>query len=229
MIPICGLLLASTGCAASAGNSASVYAGAYPVVSPMASPTDPDLVWTPTGKPLGPLKAYSGKGSKVIGTTVDKTMGLSYAKLGKPWHDKGTGQDSAGQDYDFRKPVYTWLGGVYSGPLRDKFIPAVQAAGANRLRAAAELSAKNIIFDSEEKLTPIAGGPLKISGHKAWLAGYLLTIPDPYNSVSERTMIEIAVDTGRANPSMLQIALAKNSYRLRPDITTVIKSLKVIK
>src|SRR5437764_413031 len=174
LVPLGAVLLAGTGCAAAAGNGAGVYAGAYPVVSPPPSPADTELAWTPAGKPQGPLRAYSGKGSKVIGTTVDKIAGLSYAKLGPPWHTKGLGLDTGGQDYDVRKPDYTWLGGVYSAPLRGKFIPSVQAAGADRLRAAAELSSGDVVVDQDQKLTAFAGAPLRVGGHKAWLAAYHL-------------------------------------------------------
>src|SRR5438876_973598 len=165
IVPMSLVLLAGTGCAASAGNGASVYAGAYPVVSPMPSPLDPELTWTPTGKPMGPLRPYPGKGSKVIGTIVDKAAGLRYAKLGAPWHAKGIGQDTGGQEFDIKKPVYSWLGGAYSGPLHAGLAPGVKAAGTNRLRAAAELSVRNVTFgDDQNKVTPIAGAPLKIGG-----------------------------------------------------------------
>jgi len=229
-VVLLGAVPAATGCGSGGSNDAGVYAGAYPVVSAPPSPVPTENQWAPTGAALGRLPAYPGKGSKVIGVTVDKVVGLSYAKLAPPWHDKGLGNDTGGQDYDKRKPVYTWLGGVYSGPLLAKYAPAVAAAGKNRLRAAAELSARPLSFSEEDKLTLFAGTPLKVSGHDAWLAGFHLHIAEPYNSVTDRTVVEIAVDTGRKTPSLLQIVIANPVYgKLLPDITTVVKSLKVVR
>ena len=222
--------LASAGCGASdSGNGPSVYAGAYPVISAPPSPGDTPVTWAPSGKPLGPLRPYPGKGSKVTGTVVDKAAGLSYAKLGSPWQPKkGIGSHTGGLEYEIRKPKFSWLAGAYSAPLLSKYDQPVAAAGANRLRAAAELSAGDVVFGEDDKLVPFAGAAIKVGGHKAWLAGYHEHISDPYDGVAERTVIMIAVDTGRTHPGIFEISIAKPAYRLLPDITALIKTLKPV-
>jgi hypothetical protein len=225
------MLLGTTGCAAASSPSGpDAFAGAYPLVSPQPSPGESTPTWTPRGKPLGPLRPYAGKGSKVQGTVVDKTAGLSYAKLGAPWKPKkGIGPHTGGLEYNVEKPKFAWLAGAYSAPMDSKYSAPVKAAGANGLRAAAELSAADVTFGDDDTLTPFAGQPRTVGGRKAWVAGYREHIKNPYNGIAERTVIMIAVDTGRSVPGILEISIAKPAYRLLPDITALIKSLKIVR
>jgi hypothetical protein len=203
------------------------YAGAYPVVTAAPSPTS-TVTWAPSGRPAGPLRPFPGKGTKVTGVVVDKSAGLSFARLGAPWKPiKGVGSHSAGMEYVVEKPKFQWLTGAYSGLLYDKLAPA--ATGPNALRAAAELTAQQSVKNLDGRLTPIAGQHFKVGGHQAWLSGYRANYTNPYSGITERTMIVVAVDTGRKLPGVLEISVAKPVYKLLPDITTLIKSLKVVR
>jgi hypothetical protein len=159
---------------------------------------------------------------------VDKSAGLSFARLGAPWKPlKGIGTHTGGQEYVVLKPDFRWLAGGYSGVLYEKLAPA--ATGPQALRAAAELTAQQSIKNLDGRLTPIAGQSLKVGGHPAWLAAYRANFTDPYDKITERTMVVIAVDTGRRLPGILELSVAKRAYRLLPDLTTLIKSLKVVR
>jgi hypothetical protein len=46
--------------------------------------------------------------------------------------------------------------------------------------------------------------------------------------VQEETVVVIAVDTGDGRPGVLYISIPGTHRSLRPDINTVIKSLKVV-
>ncbi|MCW2888673.1 MAG: hypothetical protein JWL58_5535 [Streptosporangiaceae bacterium] len=202
------------------------YAGAYPVVTAAPTPTS-TVSWAPSGPPAGRLRPFPGKGSKVTGVIVDKIAGLAYARLGAPWKTKGAGSHSAGQEYSVEKPKFRWLTGAYSAPMEDKLAPA--ATGPQALRAAAELTAQESVKLLDGKLTPIAGQQLKVNGRPAWLAGYRAGFTNSISGVTERTMVVVAVNTGRRLPGVMEISVAKQVYKLLPDILTLIKSLKVVR
>jgi hypothetical protein len=202
------------------------YAGEYPVVTAAPTPTS-TVTWAPAGRPAGPLRPFAGKGSKVTGVVTDRIAGLSYARLGAPWKAKGVGSHSGGQEYNVEKPKFRWLSGAYSGPLQDDLAPAV--TGPQKLRAAAELTAQDSVKILDGKLTPIAGQQVKVSGRPAWLAGYRANFTNSVSGITERTVVIVAVDTGRRLPAVLEISVAKQVYKLLPDITTLLKSLKVVR
>jgi hypothetical protein len=207
------------------------FQGAYPIVPATPSATS-TVRWTPGGRPAGPLRRFPGRPSRVAGTVVDRRAGLSYARLGPPWSPiKGVGSHSAGVEYVLSKPSFQWYGSVGSSPLLEKFTPVVLAtAGPYRLRAAAELSARlRVSNQAPSGLTPIAGQPLRVGGHRAWLTGYRVRFGSPFNGITERTYVIVAVDTGRRLPAIFDASLAKPKYAMLPDINTAVKSLRVVR
>lgn len=202
------------------------YAGAYPTYSPTPTPT---AAWTPSGPAAGPLRRFPGRPSKVIGQVVDKQAGLAYSKLAAPWQPiKGFGSSTAGFEYTVDKPKFQWYGTVSSEPLDRRLAPI--ATGPNRLRAAAELSAAQWAKEqSVTKLTPIAGQAMRVSGRQAWLAGYRATITGSASGINERIVVMVAVDTGRAQPGVLQAMVGQPKYAMLPDVNTAVTSLRVVR
>jgi hypothetical protein len=206
------------------------YDGAYPLVAATPSPTS-TISWTPSGHPAGPLRRFPGRPSRVAGRVADRRTGLSYLRPGPPWTPiRGAGFHTAGVEYTVTKPAFQWYGSVGSSPLLEKFAPAVAAAGPYGLRAAAELTARRRAGDQPASgLTPIAGQPLRVGGHRAWLTGYRVRLSPPVNGITERTYVIVAVDTGRRLPAIFDASLAKPKYALLPDINTAVKSLRVVR
>jgi hypothetical protein len=205
------------------------YAGGYPVVDASALPS-PGITWQASGPPAGPLRRFGGRGSALTGTIVDRQAKLSFARLGRPWKQLATPTaHSAGMEWTVQKPKFAWWAGAYTGALDQDF--AAAAKGQNGLRAAAELTARKWIKTHTigGGATPIAGQPLRVSGRNAWLAGYRVDTTGSPSGVKERALVVVVVDTGQLTPSVFEVSVAQPKYRLLPDITTLIRSLRVVR
>ncbi|HEU5157275.1 MAG TPA: hypothetical protein VFU43_09775 [Streptosporangiaceae bacterium] len=202
------------------------YAGAYPVVAASTTPSAA-ITWQPAGPPAGPLKRFPGRATRVVGKIVDRTAGLSYAKLGPPWKQTKGITHTAGIEWDVQKPKFHWWAGAYSDLLRDDFLAA--AKGPNGLRAAAELDAAKWAKTYDGKMIPIAGRALKISGRSAWLAGYRVLTPGSWDKIPERALVVVVVNSGRRVPAVFEVSMAKPKYQLLPDINTLVGSLRVVR
>lgn len=206
------------------------YAGAYPAATPAPS-SNPKASWTPTGPPKGPLPKFPGQASPVVGRTTDTTAGISYAKLGPPWRRKaGIGAHTGGQEIKSKGTGLKnfWYVAIYSSPLKDEYAPT--ATGANGLRAAAELIARDFVesFYEDGKRTELAGAPLRAGGHRAWVTALRATKTDPDTPYNSQTEVVVAVDAGRKVPAILEITVPGNQAKRLADINTVVKSLRVV-
>jgi hypothetical protein len=202
------------------------YAGAYPVIAGSAVPSAA-ITWQPSGPPAGPLKRFTGRPSRVVGKIVDRSAGLSYAKLAPPWRQAPGLTHTAGIEWDVQKPKFHWWAGAYSDLIRDDFVAA--AKGPNGLRAAAELDAAKWAKTFDGKLIPLAGQPIKVSGRSAWLAGYRVRTPSSFDHIPERALVVVVVNSGRRVPAVFEVSIAKPKYQILPDINTLVGSLQVIR
>ena len=202
------------------------YAGSYPVIAASAVPSAA-ITWQPAGPPAGPLKRFRGRPSQVIGKIVDRSAGLSYAKLAPPWKQAPGGTHSAGIEWDVQKPKFHWWAGAYSDLISDDFASA--AKGQNGLRAAAELDAAKWAKTYEGKMIPLAGQPLKVSGRSAWLAGYRVRTPGSFDHIPQRALVVVIVNSGRRLPAVFEISIAQPKYQILPDVNTLVSSLQVIR
>jgi hypothetical protein len=202
------------------------YAGSYPVIAASAVPSAA-ITWQPTGPPAGPLRRFKGRPSRVVGKIVDRSAGLSYAKLALPWKQAPGVTHSAGIEWDVQKPKFHWWAGAYSDLIREDFVAA--AKGPNGLRAAAELDAAKWAKTYDGKMIPLAGQPLKVSGRSAWLAGYRVRTPGSFDHIPERALVVVVVNSGRPVPAVFEISIAQPKYQILPDINTLVGSLRVIR
>ena len=204
------------------------FAGSYPLVSP--SPTPSTTSWRPSGPPAGPLPTYHGTPSRVAGRIVDRAAGLSYPRFAPPWHRKD-GVNRTGEEIDSKTndEKHFWYVAVYAGPLRADY----DLPGPNRLRAAAELVAKEFgDADVEGGGTSktIAGTAATIDHHPAWIAAVRVTEPPGMpGPMKWRTEVAVAVDTGRRHPGVVEVQVPGNQERLLPDIGAVVRSLRVVR
>jgi hypothetical protein len=209
------------------------FAGAYPLVT--AAPTgQPALTWHPTGSPAGPLPVFSGTGSRVIGRTTNRFVGLSFARLGQPWRQTSrTPTDPAmGQQFGSSRHAdlaHFWYATISVKPLDPKF----DAPGPQRLRAAAELTgqgfAKELYLD-EGRRTDLAGAALTIDHHPGWVTAFRMIHTDGTRRVEKgQTEVVVAVDTGRPALAIVEITVPSNQSRVLPDINHVVRSLRVVR
>ena len=202
------------------------YAGSYPVIAASAVPSAA-ITWQPAAPPAGPLKRFNGRPSRIIGKIVDRSAGLSYAKLARPWKQAPGVTHSAGIEWSVDKPKFRWWAGAYSDLLREDFVMA--AKGPNGLRAAAELDAAKWAETYSGKMLPLAGQPLKVSGRSAWLAAYRVRTRDPVDNIAEWALVVVAVNSGRQVPAVFEVSIAQPKYASLPDINTLVGSLQVVR
>lgn len=207
--------------------------GAAPFTSP-----PPELAPAPAptatkGRPAGPLSEYDGDPSGVKGRIEDREAGLSYAKLDNPW------QESNGGDRGFTAwqyliteqsgPGVNWYAEIASMPLGDANKHLYTGPGS--LREVAEAQSRDLqvrAYPQGSRREEVAGTGLSVSGHKAWLTGFRLSFSDPRFSVTDGTIVVVAVDTGKERPGILYTAIPGTREELRPDINTVVESLRVL-
>jgi hypothetical protein len=199
-----------------------------PGLAPAPAPT------ATKGRPAGPLSEYDGDPSGVDGRIEDRDAGLSYAKLADPW------QESDGGDRGFTARQYliaeqggpgiNWYAEIASMPLGEASRPFY--TGPNSLREVAEAQSRELQvreYPPGSRREEVAGTELSVSGHKAWLTGFRLSFSDPRFSVSDGTVVVVAVDTGQDQPGILYASIPGTREELRPDINTVVESLRVLR
>jgi hypothetical protein len=206
------------------------FAGTYPLVT--AAPTGvPALTWRPTGTLAGPLPAFPGAGSKVTGRAVNRTAGLSYARLAPPWRTARKGGSSSGLEIDGKIKDYKhfWYASVSVEPLD----PKLDVQGAQRLRAAAELTGQAFVkelYSDDGKRKDLAGATLTVDRHPGWVSAFRMTHTTDLDRVQKsQTEVVVAVDTGRRLPAIVEITIPGNQNQLLPDITHVVRSLRVVR
>jgi hypothetical protein len=208
------------------------FAGAYPLVT--AAPTGvPALTWRPTGIPAGPLPVFPGTGSRVTGRAVNRNAGLSYARLGPPWGvtARRTGDASSGLEINSKIKDYKhfWYASVSVEPLD----PKLDVPGAQRLRAAAELTGQAFVtglYRDDGARKDLAGAALTVDHHPGWVTAFRMTHTTDLDRVEKsQTEVVVAVDTGRRSPAMVEITIPGNQSRLLPDINHVVRSLRVVR
>lgn len=208
-------------------------AGPEPLISPPTFAPAPAPSET-RGRPAGPLSRYDGTPSKVRGRIKDHDAGLSYAKLGPPWQES--------QEHlrgftarQFLVAEQSGLGDQWFAEIASMPLAAAHDhlyTGADSLRQVAEAQSRDLQvseYPTGSRREEVAGQPLTVSGRPAWLTGFRLAFRDPKFAVTEETVVVVAVDTGKARPGILYASIPGTRLELRPDINTVVESLRVLR
>jgi hypothetical protein len=207
------------------------FAGAYPLVT--AAPTgQPALTWRPAGTLAGPLPAFHGNGSPVVGRTVNRVAGLSYARFGAPWKPAPRAIDgTTGQQFGSKTTVGLerfWYASLSVGPLDPRFA----VPGPQRLRAAAELTGRqfvNELYREDGDRRDLAGAAMTVDHHAAWVTAFRMTHTDGARRVEKaQNEVVVAVDTGRRLPAVVEITIPGNQSSRLPDVNRLVRSLRVV-
>src|SRR5262249_31139533 len=103
--------------------------------------------------------------------------------------------------------------------------------GPDSLREVTEAQSRDLqvrTYPAGSRREEVAGTSLSVDGHKAWLTGFRLSFSDPRFSVNDGTVVVVAVDNGNDQPRVLFTSIPGTREELRPDINTVVKSLRVL-
>jgi hypothetical protein len=189
------------------------------------------------GKPAGPLSKYDGTLSRTRGRIEDRQAGLSYAKLDAPWkQSKEVGDDERG--FTARQlfvtessgPGSEWLAEIASMPLDSGHQNLY--SGPDSLREVAEAQSRDLQISSfplGSRREEVAGQRIEVSGRRGWVTGFRLSFQHPRFTVTDETVVVVAVDTGKRRPGILYITIPGTHDELRADINTVVDSLRVLR
>ena len=70
---------------------------------------------------------------------------------------------------------------------------------------------------------------MKVDGHAAWVTAFRMTHTDGLRRVEKaQTEVDVAVDTGRRLPAVVEITIPSNQNARLPDINALVRSLRVV-
>ncbi|MEU0518986.1 hypothetical protein [Streptosporangium sp. NPDC006007] len=195
-----------------------------PQVRPSATTKKPPKAQVP-----GRLPRFPGKGSPVDGTLSDQTAAITVARLGGPWRQDQrrtvpavygfstrqyvpAGTDSAG-----RAQFAQLMSGTLSPRLKSKYTsPETLAPVINAVAS----GARKKFFPEGNSARKTAQQSLSVNGVPGQLAAYEITSGD-----STTLMVVGVVSTGADLPAVVYMSVPDTLKELRPDITTVFKTL----
>ncbi|HEY7485573.1 MAG TPA: hypothetical protein VH912_14005 [Streptosporangiaceae bacterium] len=214
------------------GTSGGTDEGNRPAGATSPSAQAPD-VKVPADKPL---ISFRGRHSRAVGVLPDRLAGVAYPRLGAPWGiptaKSGLGKLGwSGQQVvvtEERGGRPTWYGQLLSGTLSAAQRDLYSGPGTERAAAAAlakEYEARFYAFP--HKTRDLASQRLTVDGHKGWLIGSYIGYHKPGIKSTAEVMALAVVDTGRASPAVIFMALPNTNRNLWPDFNYVFGSLKV--
>ncbi|MER6346020.1 hypothetical protein ABT232_16470 [Streptomyces sp. NPDC001532] len=218
---------ASAQCSGTAGADEPLPGVPVPSLTPGAAPLPDEVRLTD----VVDVERYPGKGSPVLGRVSDPDARLSYAELGGKWN-RSRATDPLLDGFN-RKQSFdteaTWEATVRSGLVDGDLME--QATGSEPLRklaAAVQDERQEYSFvDGETHGRDIASQPLTVDGHKAWVLIREMHFRKYGVKANMDLSTVVVVDTGRPRASVLWIDLPETENDLRPDINTLIDSLRV--
>lgn len=168
----------------------------------------------------------------MLGRVTDPDARISCAELGGKWNrSRATdplldGFDRAqGFDAEARWRAAA-RSGLTDGDLLDR------AVGGDRLRkAAAAVQDERRTYAYVEGGTTVrdvASRPVAVGGHDGWALVSEMHFREYGDASTTDLSAVVVVGTGRPRPSVLWIALPETEKELRPDINTLIDSLRVV-
>jgi len=201
--------------------------------------TDPNEQPTvPRAEPLPNrrLPTFQGRHTRAVGRVQDKSAGVSYARLGKPWRVPSSASGLVERGFTTQRYVKTeehgsqlWYGQLLTGTLSDAQRHLYGGRGTERPAATAlaqQFEAR--FYTITHKRRDIASQELKVGGRRGWLVGFYVTYSKPGIKATGELVTVAVVDTGRQRPAVLFMAVPNTHKKLWPDVNYVIRSLKVL-
>lgn len=179
------------------------------------------------------LRTFRGNATATAGRVEDRMARLSYSRFGHPWHsgtlDPGF---SAGQYFITENyPGGQWEASIMSGRLDHRL--AARYDGPQRSFHAALAESRHVqgqYYPPGHRSEEIASQPLRVDHHAGWLTAAKLHFHQAGLKATSETMVIVAVDTGPhgTDPAFLYISVPNTAAKKLPDVTRVIKSLRVV-
>jgi hypothetical protein len=199
--------------------------------TPSARPPDVEL---PAGKPL---MRFRGRHGKAVGVLPDRHAGIAYPHLGAPWQIPGrksglgkvgwSGQQVVVTERRGGRP--TWYGQLLSGTLSAAQRNLYAGPGTEQQAAVALAGQYDAQFYGFPHTTRgLASQPLTVDGRKGWLVSSYVGYHRRGIKATAEVVTVAVVDTGRAGPAVLFMALPNTDRALWPDINYVFTSLRLI-
>ncbi|HEX6472635.1 MAG TPA: hypothetical protein VF069_26325 [Streptosporangiaceae bacterium] len=197
------------------------------------SPGPPNVALPPTKA----LMRFRGHHGPAAGMFADRLSGIAYPLFGPPWQVPGPKSGLGRVGWSGQQVVVTerhggrpaWYGQLLSGTLSAAQRNLYAGPGTER-QAAAALAAQ---YDAQfygfpHTVRHLASQPLSVGGHRGWLVGSYIGYHRPGIKATAEVVTVAVVDTGRAGPAILFMALPNTARALWPDINYVFASLRVV-
>jgi hypothetical protein len=199
--------------------------------TPSAGP--PNVALPPTRA----LMRFRGHHGAAAGVFADRLAGIAYPLFGRPWQVPGPKSGLGRVGWSGQQVVVTerhggrpaWYGQLLSGTLSAAQRNLYAGPGTERQAAAALAAQYDAQFYGFPHATRhLASQPLAVGGHRGWLVGSYITYHRPGIKATAEVVTVAVVDTGRAGPAVLFMALPNTARALWPDINYVFASLRVV-
>jgi hypothetical protein len=194
-----------------------------PPVPVSSAPAEPPATPMSTTGPAKAFPRYLGKRSPVRGRITDRTVGLSYSRLGGKWR---YGKDGRGLSVALgvgRKGPQL-KGIMEAGTAEYLSAPLPVALGRSATAAAAQAVASDVIRAGQTRAPVVLSyAPERLTGVKGWLAGFQVQ-----GGPADGEVVAVAVvDAGAARPGILYVTVPKAEAAVRPDIRALAQSLRI--
>lgn len=182
------------------------------------------------------LPAFQGRHTRAAGRVLDRSAGVSYAKLGNPWRVPSSGSGLVERGFTTQRYVTTekhgsqvWYGQLMTGTLSDAQRHLYGGRGTEQAAATALAQQFEARFYAiAHKRRELASQQLKVGNRKGWLVGFYVNYNKPGIKATGEVVTVAVVDTGRQRPAVLFMAVPNTHKKLWPDVNFVIRSLKVL-
>ncbi|MFB4278778.1 MULTISPECIES: hypothetical protein [unclassified Nonomuraea] len=200
-----------------------------PVPSSSAAPT-PSVSPTPTESPivLPPVPAskkyatLSGTASLVTGVITDKTVGITYPRLGSPWKAKSFPPFSIAQRIGKVAIPHTVIASaMYPGESPEK----KPSSNADYRDIATQAARWSIRTQYPKGATLQWTASQKIPVGKGWTLGYKVTYTFGGKEQEAQAMVTI-IEVGKTKPAMLMASIPETNKTRWRDLNTLVQQVR---
>ncbi|MFC5744215.1 hypothetical protein [Actinomadura rugatobispora] len=192
----------------------------------------PPQVQMPAAKPL---KRFAGRPSRLLGMVSDRTSGLAYPRLARPWQPPTKANKLATPGWSGQQVLVTerrgtqvWYGQLLTGTLNPNLHSAY--TGAESVPGVAVLAHKGIeaqYYDFPHRTAPLASQALTVDGRKGWLVASYLTYKRAGVRATGEVVVTAVVDTGRPAPAVAFVSVPNTHKKMWPDVNQFLTRLKI--
>ena len=194
----------------------------------------PPNVALPANKPL---MRFRGAHEKAVGVVPDRHAGVAYPRLAAPWQIPGRKSGLGRLGWSGQQVIVTerggggrptWYGQLLSGTLSAVQRPLYAGPGTER-QAAVALAAQydTRFYAFPHRTRNLASQPLDVDGHRGWLVASYIGYHQRGIKATAEVVAVAVVNTGRAGPAVIYMAIPNTNRDLWPDFNYVFTSLRL--